>query len=48
MQNAITVDLTQFTPMELANIELAANSKKMSIEEYIIFLLQGVATPTEA
>jgi hypothetical protein len=33
--------------MELANIKLAAQSKNMTLEEYIVFLFQGVATPTK-
>ena len=45
MQNVVTIDLSQFTAMELANIKLAAQGKKMTLEEYIAFLLQGVATP---
>lgn len=45
MQNEITIDLSAFTPMELSNIQAAASAKKMTLHEYLIFLLSGVATP---
>lgn len=45
MENHLTVNLSDFTPMELANIENAAKAKNMTVQEYIIFLLEGVATP---
>lgn len=46
MQN-VTVDLSMFTDMELQAIELAASSKNMTLVEYIVFLLSGVATPSK-
>lgn len=45
MQNEIVIDLSAFTPMELSNIRAAAAAKKMTLDEYLIFLLSGVATP---
>jgi hypothetical protein len=42
---SITIDLNQFTPMERQAIESAASEKKMTLEQFISFLLSGVATP---
>lgn len=45
MQSVITVDLSYFTPMERANLERAASEKQMTLEQFVTFLLSGVATP---
>ena len=41
----ILIDLSGFTPSELLKIEAAAEAKKMTIEQFVLFLLQGVQTP---
>jgi hypothetical protein len=46
MQSEITIDLTHFTPLELANIERAASEKQMTLEQFVTFLISGVATPS--
>ena len=45
MQKEIVIDLSSFTKMELANIEQAALSMGMSMQQYVVFLMSGVATP---
>lgn len=44
-KTSVNVDLSGFTPSELLKIEAAAESKKMTVEQYLLFLLQGVQTP---
>ena len=36
----ITLELSSFTPMELATIKQAAAEKQMTLEQYIVFLLK--------
>lgn len=36
----IIIDLGSFTPCELERIEKAAAAKKMTLSEYIVFLLK--------
>ena len=41
----VTIDIDSFTQQEQQAIQSAAASLNMTLSDYIIFLLQGVATP---
>lgn len=41
----IHIDLSDFTPGELSKLEAAAESQKMTLEQYVVFLIHGVQTP---
>lgn len=36
----ITLDLSDFTPLELERIKKAAEEKQMTLEQYVYFLLK--------
>lgn len=41
----IQIDLSLLTPCELSKLKAAAEAKKMDIEKFVLFLMQGVQTP---
>ena len=43
----LTIDLSRFTDMERQSLEAAAAINNMTLEQYVAFLIQGVATPKQ-